>query len=221
MKHLHARVLGLLALFALIAPATHAEGFTASVALKYLIGGNFGAEGHAAYSLKVMDNLEVTGRVDASSEPGLSFTVYGQYAQGVFKDGGLNLTAYGRLAIRYFVLSPNNLGLIAGTGGLFAQFESKDVNVYGNLELSAYYFAGIAFTFGVTGNVYVAPQAIFPVLLYAGTDNIVGVRFNSFLGVTLPLSTTFFLKLQGGFENTVGTREGFYIRLAANLNSLF
>ena len=205
---------------ALGAPA-RAEGFSASAAIKYALAGGFALEGYAAYTLKVTDNLEVTGRVDASSAPGLNFTVYGQYGQNVFKDGGLSVAAYGRAAVRYFVLAPDNLGLVVGTGGAFVQYESADVNVYGNLELSALYFLGRAFTLGVGGNVYVAPKAIFPVLVYAGTDNILGARFNSYVGVTLPLSTTFFLKLQGGFENNAGAAEGFYVRLAANLNSLF
>jgi hypothetical protein len=206
---------------ALAAPA-QAEGFTASVALQYPFGSNLSLEGYAAYAIKVIDNLEVTGRVDVSSAPGLAFTVFGQYAKGFYDDGGLSLTGYGRAALRYSVLAPDNLGLITATAGTFAQYKSADLNVYGNLEVTGFYFIGLDFTVGLSGNVYVAPQAIYPVLIYAGTDNIAGVKFNSFLGVTLPLSTTFFIKLQGGWQNDVlGIGEGFYVRLMANFNTLF
>jgi hypothetical protein len=209
------------AVLALAAPA-QAEGFSASVALQYPFGSKLSLEGYAAYAVKVIDNLEVTGRVDVSSAPGLAFTVFGQYAKGFYDDAGLSLAAYGRAALRYSILAPDNLGLIAVTAGSFAQYKSTDVNVYGNLELSGFYFVGRAFTVGLSGNVYVAPQAIFPVLIYAGTDNIIGVKFNSFAGVTLPLSTTFFIKLQGGWQNDVlGIGEGFYVRLMANFNTLF
>jgi hypothetical protein len=211
---------------ALTAPA-HAEGFTASVALQYPFGSSLNLEGYAAYAIKVIDNLEVTGRVDVSNAPGLAFTVFGQYAQGVYdndydNDAGFTFAAYGRAALRYSVLAPNDLGLLAATAGTFAQYKSTDLNMYGNLEVSGFYFVGRAFTVGLSGNVYVAPQAIFPVLIYAGTDNIIGVKFNSYLGVTLPLSTTFFIKLQGGWQNDViGKGEGFYVRLMANINTLF
>jgi hypothetical protein len=205
---------------ALAAPA-QAEGFTASVALQYPFGSNLSLEGYAAYAVKVIDNLEVTGRVDVSSAPGLAFTVFGQYAKGFYDDGGLSLTGYGRAALRYSLLAPDNLGLVAATAGTFAQYKSADLDIYGNLEVTGFYFIGRAFTVGLSGNVYVAPRAIYPVLIYAGTDNIAGVRTNSFLGVTLPLSTTFFIKLQGGWQNTYGTSEGFYVRLMANFNTLF
>jgi hypothetical protein len=206
---------------ALAAPA-QAEGFTASVALQYPFGSSLSLEGYAAYAIKVIDNLEVTGRVDVSSAPGLAFTVFGQYAKGFYDDGGLSLAGYGRAALHYSVLAPDNLGLVAATAGTFAQYKSADVNVYGNLELSGFYFIGRAFTVGLSGNIYVAPRAIYPVLIYVGTDNIAGVKFNSFLGVTLPLSTTFFIKFQGGWQNDVlGIGEGFYVRLMANFNTLF
>jgi hypothetical protein len=209
-----------ISVLALAAPA-QAEGFTASVALQYPFGSSLSLEGYAAYSIKVIDNLEVTGRVDVSSAPGLAFTVFGQYAKGFYDDGGLSLAGYGRAALRYSVLAPDNLGLVAATAGTFAQYKSAAVDVYGNLEVTGFYFIGRAFTVGLSGNVYVAPQAIYPVLIYVGTDNIAGVRANSFVGVTLPLSTTFFIKLQSGWQNTYGTGEGFYVRLMANFNTLF
>jgi hypothetical protein len=198
MKSLRLKLITLtLALFAFAAPA-QAEGFSASVALQYPFGSNLSLEGYAAYALKVIDNLEVTGRVDVSSAPGLAFTVFGQYAKGLLEDGGFSLAAYGRAALRYSVLAPNDLGLIVATAGSFAQYKSTDLNVYGNLEVSGFYFVGRAFTVGLS------------------------VKFNSFLGVTLPLSTTFFLKLQGGWQNDViGQGEGFYLRLMANINTLF
>jgi hypothetical protein len=223
MKSLRSKFIVLcLFVLALTAPA-HAEGFTASVALQYPFGKTLSLEGYAAYAIKVIDNLEVTGRVDVSSAPGLAFTVFGQYAKGIYdNEAGFSLAAYGRAALRYSVLAPNDLGLLAATGGTFAQYKSTDLNVYGNLEVSGLYFVGRAFTVGLSGNVYMAPQAIFPVLIYAGTDNIIGVKFNSYLGVTLPLSTTFFIKLQGGWQNDVlGLGEGFYVRLLANINTLF
>jgi hypothetical protein len=226
MKSLHSNLYSKLlvlcvTVLALAAPA-HAEGFTASVALQYPFGKSLSLEGYAAYAIKVIDNLEVTGRVDVTSAPGLALTVFGQYAKGLLDDGGFSLAAYGRAALRYSILAPDNLGLIAATAGTFAQYKSIDLNAYGNLEVSGLYFIGRAFTVGLSGTVYVAPQAIFPVLIFAGTDNIIGVKFNSFVGVTLPLSTTFFLKLQGGWQNDVlGLGEGFYVRLMANINTLF
>lgn len=205
---------------ALAAPA-QAEGFTASVALQYPFGSNLSLEGYAAYAIKVIDNLEVTGRVDVSSAPGLAFTVFGQYANGFYDDSGLSLAGYGRAALRYSLLAPDNLGLVAATAGTFAQYKSADVDVYGNLEVTGFYFIGRAFTVGLSGNVYVAPRVIYPVLIYVGTDNIAGVKTSSFVGVTLPLSTTFFIKLQGGWQNSYGISEGFFVRLMANFNTLF